>query len=434
MSRRPLRVATTPQLARSAREAGFEVTEVTCLPSLDFHRSISDRMSDGPRMRALLEERDIELVLDFNTELLTLLPDAEDDGQASLTTAAMGIPYAAVYLDPVTSTMHGASWTDHWQLLESPTWIKCIPDRAHAEELMRLGATNVLHMPMAITNGDFDRSPLPEPDGGPVLVFMGHPASGWFASNQTVPSSQLLAGFTAAAVKADMSDVPFHRVYFDLYGFGENVSVGDSFEDRARKSSDFYNQKFTFHAFQAIQNRDRYARFLTRSLGGAFELVGDHWGANYGLPHAPREWDMGELHARMRRVPINLNLFKGSFEGCLIVRNFEVPAHGGFLLTLAREELVECFVPGEECGVFRGEQDLLEKVQYYLENRKRREEIARAGQERTLAEHTYAHRFQSLVKTLRDAGVLPKSGVATEVAGEPSGRSRSSNIPAEVSP
>lgn len=431
MSRRPLRVATTPQLARSACEAGFEVTEVDCLPSLDFHRPISERLSDGPRMRALLEARDIELVLDFNTELLTLLPDAEREQQASLTTAAMGIPYAAVYLDPVTSTMNGVSWADHWQLLESGTWIKCIPDRAHAEELMRLGATNVLHMPMAITNGDFDLSPLPEPETGPVLVFMGHPASGWFASNQAVSSSQLLAGFTAAAVKADMPDVPFHRVYFDLYGFGEAATTSDSFEDRAKKSSEFFNQKFVSQAFQAIQNRDRYARFLTRSLGGAFELVGDHWGANYGLPHAPREWDMKKLYARMRHVPINLNLFKGGFETGLIVRNFEVPAHGGFLLTLEREELADCFALGEECGVFRGEQDLLEKVQYYLDNPARRKEIARAGQQRTLREHTYAHRFQSLVRTLRDSGALPKTGSPSPIQAHPPNPSRA---PAEVSP
>jgi hypothetical protein len=157
--------------------------------------------------------------LDFNAGALTLVPSSSHPGQASLTTADLGIPYVACYLDPVTSTMGQVDWADHWHLLESNTWIKWIWEFAHADELTRLGVRNVVTLPMGANDDDFDTSPLPDPDPGPVVAFMGHPASSWFGSQQTIVPGQLVAGLTAAAVRADMPDLPFHKIFYDLYAF-----------------------------------------------------------------------------------------------------------------------------------------------------------------------------------------------------------------------
>lgn len=48
--RRPLRVAATAQLARSACESGFDVVQVPESPARDFHRGWEERVKDGPRM------------------------------------------------------------------------------------------------------------------------------------------------------------------------------------------------------------------------------------------------------------------------------------------------------------------------------------------------------------------------------------------------
>ena len=53
--------ATIGQLERSAREAGFDVYTLPPLPNNDFHRSIQQRLSDGPIHRAFLEAHDIRL-------------------------------------------------------------------------------------------------------------------------------------------------------------------------------------------------------------------------------------------------------------------------------------------------------------------------------------------------------------------------------------
>lgn len=403
MIRRPLRLATTGQLERSAREAGFDVFRLPDLPTLDFHRPLGQRLRDGAVFRPFLEKNDIELVLDFNTEALTLVPAADHPDRVALTTASLGIPYVACYLDPITSVMNEVSWSDQWQLLEERSWIKWIWETAHAEELTKLGVTNVLTLPMAASNDDFDTSPLSDPDPGPVVAFMGHPASSWFRSNQTIASGQLLAGLTAAAVHADMPDLPFHKIYFDLYGFASPPSAHEDPQTRAAKALEYYRQKFVYNAYLAIKQRDRFARFLKHKLGDSFELIGDHWGRDCGLAHTPRIWDMKLLHERMRRVPICLNLMKGNLETGLNVRHFEITAYGGFMLTYETPELSSCFEIGRECDVFHDEAELLEKIGYYLEHSSQRREIAAAGQRRTLSEHLYSHRILKVVERLRNA-------------------------------
>jgi spore maturation protein CgeB len=107
---------------------------------------------------------------------------------------------------------------------------------------------------------------------------------------------------------------------------------------------------------------------------------------------------------------------KGGLETGMNIRHFETPAVGGFMLTYETAELSTCFTVGEECDVFRCEADLLDKIQFYLENPVRRREIAKAGQERTLREHLYSHRIGKLVDLLCESGVLPKTASAVKSA------------------
>lgn len=378
------------------------------LPSLDINRSLKQRLSDGAIYRPFLEEQDIELVLDFNAGALTLVPSSSHPGQVALTTADLGIPYVACYLDPITSTMTQLGWADHWQLLESNSWIKWIWETAHSEELVKLGIPNILTMPMAAVNDDFDTSPPPDPDAGPAVAFMGHPASSWFQSQQPVLPGQLFAGLTAAAVHADMPDLPSHKIYHDLYQFAEPPDSTDDFPTRVKRSADYFAHKFTYNAYLAIKQRDRFARFLRLKLGDAFELIGDHWDVHYGLKHTPRIWDRKTLHQRMRRVPICLNLMKGCLETGLNLRHFEIPAYGGFMLTCHTPELPACFEIGRECDVFRDEEEFPQKIHRYLNHPDERRAIAAAGQRRALSEHLYSHRVTKLVELLKGAGVLPK--------------------------
>lgn len=404
MVRAPLRIATTSQLVRSVHEAGFQAFVLPNEETLDFNRSLQDRLAGGSVQRVFLEDNNIDLVLDYNTAAMTFI---QNGAGIQITAAALGIPYVASYLDPITATMAQVAWEHHWNILESDSWIKWIWETAHSDELRKLGIPNVITMPMAATNDDFDTSTPKNDDAGPIVAFMGHPATSWFRSTQSFLPAQLMAGLTAAAVHSDMPDLPFHKIYYDLYEFDAPPAPGDDAVTRAQKSAKYFNQKFVYNAYLAVKQRDRFARFLKSKLKDSFELIGDHWGTEYSLPHTPRIWDKNALHKRMRDVPICLNLMKGNLESGLNVRHFEITSHGGFMLTYDTPELSSCFEIGEECEIFRDESELLEKIQYYIEHPQRRLEIARAGQQRTLRDHLYSHRINSLVHILEQHRALP---------------------------
>jgi hypothetical protein len=80
----------------------------------------------------------------------------------------------------------------------------------------------------------------------------------------------------------------------------------------------------------------------------------------------------------------NLRLFEATGTGCLLVTDWKM-------------NLGEMFEPGKEVVVYRTPEECIEAVRYYLDHPSERESVARAGQERTLRDHTYHHRMVELV-------------------------------------
>jgi spore maturation protein CgeB len=91
---------------------------------------------------------------------------------------------------------------------------------------------------------------------------------------------------------------------------------------------------------------------------------------------------------------------KGSYNRQLKARTFEVPGAGGFLLTENAPGLERYFRVGQEVATFESTSDLIDKVRYYLVHPDERDAVARAGHERTMAEHTYDRRISEILKKL----------------------------------
>lgn len=80
----------------------------------------------------------------------------------------------------------------------------------------------------------------------------------------------------------------------------------------------------------------------------------------------------------------------------LKARHFEISGCGAFQLSYYIEGLEANYSIGKEIGIYLGPDDLIEKVDYYLMHDDAREVVARAGLDRTLAEHSYAERFRKI--------------------------------------
>jgi len=80
------------------------------------------------------------------------------------------------------------------------------------------------------------------------------------------------------------------------------------------------------------------------------------------------------------------------------LRHFEVPGCGAFQITNENPELGQLFAPDEEIVFYSTDDDLLKKIEQYVSDDARREQIAAAGHARALREHTLDHRVQSLFR------------------------------------
>lgn len=93
------------------------------------------------------------------------------------------------------------------------------------------------------------------------------------------------------------------------------------------------------------------------------------------------------------------------------MRLFETTGVGTCLVTDWKENLHELFEPDREVVTYRTVEECVEKVRWLVTHPTEREEIARAGQARTLRSHTFDHRAAELVEIIRRelAGNRPHS-------------------------
>jgi len=82
------------------------------------------------------------------------------------------------------------------------------------------------------------------------------------------------------------------------------------------------------------------------------------------------------------------------------MRMYEATGCGALLVTDAKKNLGELFCVGEEVLDYRDEDEAVALVERFLADADGRARIARAGQRRTLTEHTYEQRMRELVAIL----------------------------------
>jgi spore maturation protein CgeB len=127
---------------------------------------------------------------------------------------------------------------------------------------------------------------------------------------------------------------------------------------------------------------------LPRSLPASSPLRRCFQGEVWGL-------DMYEVLQRSR-ITLNSHIdLAGQEAGNM--RLFEATGVGAFLLTDFKSNLDTLFSPDREVAAWRSIGDCLNAIDRHLGDDNGRAEIARAGQARTMAQHTYRHRATDIL-------------------------------------
>lgn len=95
---------------------------------------------------------------------------------------------------------------------------------------------------------------------------------------------------------------------------------------------------------------------------------------------------------------INLNITSRTIESGIPQRVFDVLVCGGFCLTNYQPEIAELFEDGKELVMYTDMEDLVAKVDYYLNHEEERKQIAKAGYEKVCNSFSIKNRIAELIK------------------------------------
>lgn len=107
-----------------------------------------------------------------------------------------------------------------------------------------------------------------------------------------------------------------------------------------------------------------------------------------------------EMPLVFKKSRINLNISLRSIRSGIPLRAFDIMGCGGFLLSNYQEDFLENFTPGEDFVCYESEQDLLQKIDYYLAHEDERQAIAKNGHDKVAAAHTYRDRVRQMLSCL----------------------------------
>ena len=86
---------------------------------------------------------------------------------------------------------------------------------------------------------------------------------------------------------------------------------------------------------------------------------------------------------------INLNITLRSIQSGIPLRCMDIMGAGGFLLTNFQADLLNFFIPDEDFVYYEDENDLIRKIDYYLEHDEKRQQIAQNGHAKVLKNHSF---------------------------------------------
>jgi len=113
-----------------------------------------------------------------------------------------------------------------------------------------------------------------------------------------------------------------------------------------------------------------------------------------------------EMPLMFSKTKININVTLRSIRNGLSLRVLDILSVGGFLITDYRPLIEEYFEIGKEIEVFYNLEDLLMKIEFYLNNDELREEIAENGRKRAGLLFAYEKSIKEILEIVFNGGTI----------------------------
>jgi hypothetical protein len=203
---------------------------------------------------------------------------------------------------------------------------------------------------------------------------------------------------TKRAIMDDVRAAGCRQVAFVPFGYDSSLHFADRFESAEELD------KFTCDVvFVGGGDRYRYPYFeaLVQEIPDIrLHLYGGYWDRNPTLARYDRGFARGrDYRLALRGAKIAPCLVRRANRDGHVMRTFEVPACGGFMLAERTAEHQEFFREGEEVGYFSSPGEMVERVRHYLNRDNERQRMAEAAYCKVMTEnHTYARRLEQILE------------------------------------
>ncbi|MCR5216666.1 MAG: glycosyltransferase [Lachnospiraceae bacterium] len=190
----------------------------------------------------------------------------------------------------------------------------------------------------------------------------------------------------------EILDATFAQKYYEAVG----MSLGDLTipkEDLLSKQvNDYITGKERVELIAALG--EHYSSHLfTGNVEKAKRRMGE---VEHLTIHGPVDYYQ-EMPQIFRTSKVNLNLTARSITSGIPLRVLDILGAGGFCVSNYQEEILEYFEDGKDLVLFSSKEELLEKVDYYLNHDEKRRQIAQNGHS-SVAKLNYRDTFKELME------------------------------------
>lgn len=273
-------------------------------------------------------------------------------------------------------------------------------DRALCREFHEAGIQTVRYLPMAANTERLDALGFPEPVYDVSFVGSLYTESHNFFDRME-NLSPYARGYLEGLMRAQMHVQGYNFIQESLSPIMEELYQSlpmdpnpDGVETREYLYAQYViNRKLTgMERLKLLTDITKRHTLDLFTLDPAFTLpnLRNHGTADY----------YAEMPMVFKKSRINLNISLRSIKSGIPLRAFDIMGNGGFLLSNYQEDFLENFTPGVDFVYYESEEDLLQKIDYYLTHEEERRAIAKNGHDKVAKAHTYRDRVRKMLSDL----------------------------------
>ena len=356
------------------------------------HEVRTIRVSKGDRGERIVS-RLIERILEFRPDFLLTVNHLGFDQDGVLTSFldSIEMPAASWYVDSPNLIVK------EFKANVSPYTAVFLWDRGYLRDMESMGFESVTYLPLATDETIFRPLAAPGTNAGDSACDVG-----FVGNSMVVPTRERMARI----------DPELHPLVERLaeQGLTRRASFTDRLQelperDLPRIAVLAPSARVDFEAAVLWRTTQRYRlRCVEKLAPFGPRIHGDPgWKRllKNGCRLSPPLHYYRELPLFYNRCRVNFNATSLQMGAAVNQRVFDVPACGSFLLTDHQEALEEAFDVGKEVIAFEDPEEIPDLVRFYLRNPGKRQAVADRGHARVLKEHTYRHRLNRILETMK---------------------------------